>query len=46
MIGDPAYRETVYGEARPLPHLPLNEQELIGTYSEFMSIVMDMMTAT
>jgi len=41
MIGDPADRETVYGEARPLPDLPLNEQKLMGTYSEFMPIVMD-----
>jgi hypothetical protein len=31
------------GESRPLPVLTLNEQELMGTYSEFMPIVMDML---
>jgi hypothetical protein len=43
MIGVPADRKTVYGEARPLPNLTLNEQELMGTYPEFMQIVMDML---
>ncbi|MDO7841755.1 hypothetical protein [Sphingomonas immobilis] len=30
-------------KATPLPDLTLNEQELMGTYSEFMPVVMDML---
>jgi hypothetical protein len=44
MIGNPADRETGYGEARPPPARPHAQRAgMMGTYSEFMPIVMEML---